>query len=76
MASCSKRSKHLNVRFFFITDRIKNKELTVEWCPTTEMWSDYATKPQQGAMFKKFRDILMGVVPVPEVTQPEPSGTT
>ena len=74
MASCSKRSKHLNVRFFFITDRIKNKELSVEWCPTDKMWSDFATKPQQGAMFKKFRDILMGVVPVP-TTSEEPSNS-
>ena len=27
------------------------------------MIGDYATKPLQGAVFKKFRDLIMGVVP-------------
>jgi hypothetical protein len=27
------------------------------------MIADFATKPLQGALFKKFRDMLMGVVP-------------
>ncbi len=27
------------------------------------MIADFATKPLQGALFKKFRDIIMGVVP-------------
>jgi hypothetical protein len=33
-ASCSKRTKHINVRYFFVTDRIAKQELNVEWCPT------------------------------------------
>jgi hypothetical protein len=28
------------------------------------MIRDYATKPLQGAVFKKFRDLIMGVVPM------------
>jgi hypothetical protein len=28
------------------------------------MIADYAAKPLQGALFKKFRDMIMGVVPV------------
>ena len=63
-ASSSKRTKHINIRYYFITDRINNKELSVVWCPTGEMIGDYATKPLQGATFKKFRDQIMGVVPV------------
>jgi hypothetical protein len=27
------------------------------------MITDFLTKPLQGAMFRKFRDLLMGVVP-------------
>jgi hypothetical protein len=27
------------------------------------MIADFATKPLQGALFKKFRDMIMGVVP-------------
>ena len=36
-ASSSKRTKHINVRYFFITDRISKGEVRVEWCPTKDM---------------------------------------
>ena len=61
-ASSSKRTKHINIRYYFVTDRINQKEMTVEWCPTGDMTGDYMTKPTQGALFKKFRDQIMGVV--------------
>ncbi len=64
-ASSSKRTKHVNIRYFFITDRINKNELSIEWCPTGNMIGDYATKPLQGPIFKKFRDYIMGVVSVP-----------
>jgi Reverse transcriptase (RNA-dependent DNA polymerase) len=60
-ASSSKRTKHINVRYFFVTDRIISKELSVEWCPTGKMIADYMTKPVQGTLFKQFRDYIMGV---------------
>jgi hypothetical protein len=63
-ASSSKRTKHINIHYSFITDRIQNNELSVLWCPTGDMSADFATKPLQGALFKKFRDMIMGVVPV------------
>ncbi len=59
-ASSSKRTKHINVRYFFITDRISKGEVPVEWCPTKDMVADFMTKPLQGSAFKKFRDLLMG----------------
>jgi hypothetical protein len=62
-ASSSKRTKHINIRYFFVTDRINKGELTVEWCPTADMIGDFMTKPTQGSMFKRFRDQIMGVVP-------------
>jgi hypothetical protein len=64
-ASSSKRTKHVNIHRFFIADQIMKKELSVVWCPTCDMIGDHATKPLQGAAFKKFRDLIMGrVVPV------------
>jgi hypothetical protein len=42
--SSSKRTKHLDCRFYFITDRISNNELSVECCPTEEMIGDFFTK--------------------------------
>ena len=61
-ASSGKRKKHMNIRYFFITDRIKKGEVTVAWCPTDEMIGDFMTKPLQGALFTKFRDMIMGVI--------------
>jgi hypothetical protein len=76
-ASSTKRTKHLKIRFFFVTDRIKKGDLSVEWCPTGDMTSDFMTKPNQGALFRKFRDQIMGVVPAqdpgpgkPKVSKP------
>jgi hypothetical protein len=57
--SSSKRTKHLNCRYYFITDRINSKELTVEYCPTGEMVGDFFTKPLQGQLFYKFRQLIM-----------------
>jgi hypothetical protein len=54
-ASSSKRTKHINVRYFFIKDRIVSGEITVKHCPATEMLADHFTKPLQGAMFRRFR---------------------
>ena len=62
-ASSSKRTKHLNIRYFFVTDRIAKGEMSVEWCPTGDMVGDFMTKPTQGSVFKKFRDQIMGIVP-------------
>ena len=63
-ASSGKRTKHINIRYFFITDRVTQNEVSVAWCPTGDMIGDYMTKPLQGALFKKFRDQIMGVIPV------------
>ena len=68
-ASSSKRTKHINVRYFFITDRISKGEVRVEWCPTKEMVADFMTKPLQGSTFTKFRDLLMGLLPRKEAAK-------
>ena len=65
-ASIGKRIKHINMRYFFVTDRIQKVDVSVEWCPTGDMASDFLTKPNQGALFKRFRDIIMGIVDQPD----------
>ena len=59
--SSSKRTKHINVRYFFIADRIQKGELTIEYCPTEDMVEDYMTKTLQGDKFKKFRKEIMNL---------------
>jgi hypothetical protein len=52
-ASSSKRTKHINTRYFFITDRVKKEEVSVVWCPTGDIIGDFVTKPLQGGLFPK-----------------------
>ena len=63
--SAGKRSRALNVRYFFITDQIQQGNLSVIYCPTDDMISDYMTKPLQGEKFRKFRRAIMGMDIVP-----------
>jgi hypothetical protein len=58
--SSSKRTRALNIRYFFLTDQIAKGNLIVEYCPTTEMIADYFSKPLQGKLFQKFRRSIMG----------------
>ncbi|KAE9052590.1 Retrovirus-related Pol polyprotein from transposon TNT 1-94 [Phytophthora rubi] len=39
------RMKHINIKFHFIRDAIRKKEVKVTYCPTTEMKADIFTKP-------------------------------
>ena len=60
-ASSSRRTKHINIRYFFINDYVSKGEIKIEWCPTADMIGDYMTKPLQGQSFRKFWDLIMGV---------------
>ena len=62
-ASSSKCTRHINVRYFFVANRVKQKELRIEYCLTQEMIADFFTKPLQGAQFLKFRDFIMNLAP-------------
>ena len=59
--SSSKRTKHIKARYYFIKDKIKEGEVDVRYCPTTEMWSDVLNKPKHVTQFKKDRAKLMNV---------------
>ena len=58
--SSSKRTRHLNIRYFFMTDQVEKKNASIEYCPTDEMKGDYMTKPLQGVKFRTFHDEIMG----------------
>jgi hypothetical protein len=62
-ALSSKHTKHVNIRYFFITDRVDEGNVSLVWCPTGAMIGDFMTKPLQGALFQKFRDQIIRVVP-------------
>jgi hypothetical protein len=60
-ASAGKRSRHMNIRYFFVTDQVVKGLVSIRYCPTDEMDSDYHTKPLQGKKFHRFRCRIMGL---------------
>jgi hypothetical protein len=66
--SSSKRTRHINIRYFFVADRIANGEVKVEYCPTGDMLADFFTKPLQGSTFRKFRNEIMNITGDPSNT--------
>ena len=59
-ASCGQRSRHIDIRYFFITDHAKRHSINILHCPTANMLADFFTKPLQGSLFRKFRSVLLG----------------
>jgi hypothetical protein len=49
--SSSHRPDHINIRYFYVTDRVQSKELTMEYCPTGDMLASVFRKPLQGSLF-------------------------
>ena len=64
-ASVRQRSRHINIRYFFIKDRIYKGEVTIVYCPTCEMVADLYTNPLQGMKFTRFRELVMGTIDMP-----------
>jgi hypothetical protein len=67
--SSSKRTRHINIRYYFVTDRIDKGEVTVEYCPTKVMIADFFTKALQGAAFTAFRDYILNIDPGQQAEQ-------
>ena len=58
--STSELSRHISIGYFWIHDLIKRGVITVEYCPTEDMVADFFTKPLQGSLFLKLRNLVMG----------------
>ena len=58
--SCGQKSRHIDIRYFFIKDVLKRENITLAHCPTEDMLADFYTKPLQGSLFRKMRDYIMG----------------
>ena len=56
---CSDRSRHVDVRLFWLSDRIMTGEIEVEYMPSDDMVADFLTKPLQGERFKLMRSKLL-----------------
>jgi len=57
--SSSKRTRHMNIRYFFIADVRERGCDIIKYCPTDAMIDDFFTKPLGGHKFRCFRNIIM-----------------
>ena len=61
--SSTKRTKHIHMRYFYITDHVKQQSFQIHYCSTLEMLADFFTKPLQGKLFYRFRDRILNIAP-------------
>ena len=55
---CSDRSRHINIRHFWLKERVDGDEVIVEHLGTEKMFANLLTKPVQGAQFLRERHDL------------------
>ena len=54
-----KRTRHLNIKFFYVIDQIEQGWLKVKHCSTDKMWADINTKPLNGEPYRRMRVNIM-----------------
>ena len=59
--SVGQHSRHIKIRYFFVTDQIQKGNVQVEYCPTDEIEGDFMTKPLQGHKFVGFCKSVMNL---------------
>ena len=70
--STSDRTRHINIRYFFVNQYLKDGVMSLHHCPATDMIADIFTKPLQGYEFTKLRDLILGIS-TPQYTVPSDS---
>jgi len=58
--SVSHRTRHIKVKYFFVKEFLDSGEFILVHCPTQDMVADILTKPIQGQLFFRLRDLLLG----------------
>ena len=51
----------MHVRYFFVVDKIKIKDVKIVHCSTEKIVADYSIKPAQGALFEFQRNTNLGL---------------
>ena len=64
--SCSQKTRHIDIRYFYLKDLVERGVIEIEYCPTEAMIADFFTKPLQGALFNRLKEVIMGKVSIRE----------
>ena len=75
-ASSGKQTWHINIQYFFITDRANLKKVEIKWCPIKEMMADFMTKPIQQSHFRRLRVLIIGMTSTKKAKIPSNSTVT
>ena len=67
-ASAGSKSKHVKIRYFWVKDVMKSDGMEIRHCPTLKMLADFFTKPLQGQLFYKLRDVILGYKHISSLT--------
>ena len=70
------QTKHINIHYLFITDRVKNSEVSVVWYPTGDMLGDYMTKPAARVCTATVPPARVRTVTVPDAQVQSSCGAT
>ena len=55
---CHSRTKHIDVRFHVIREKVKNFEIKLEYCCSEDMIAGILSKPLGRAKCKRLRDLM------------------
>jgi hypothetical protein len=53
------RTRHINIRYFFIQDKVATGEMKIVYKHTENMLADFFVKPLRGSLFLKRRKAIM-----------------
>ena len=56
-----KRTRHINIRYFYVTNKVRFGDVVIVYHPTGKLVGDYLTKPLNGTPFKNHRNTIMGI---------------
>jgi len=59
--SSGKRTKHLEIRYFFVKDLLDRGIITLSHCLSGNMIADFFTKPIQGQRFQVLRSLMLNI---------------
>ena len=55
------RARHINIRYFWAEDLVDSGQVDIDYMPTEDMLADILTKPLQGELFRKLRNLLLNL---------------
>ena len=59
-SSSTKRTKHMHIWYFYVTEQVRKKTIHVTHCLTDEIVADFFIIPLQGSLFTKIHKYIMG----------------